>query len=306
VTQDWTERTLTLQLDQYQPKPTDKQNYKWADDGLERCQDTPAYAIAEDDDAIDTINAFLMENEEDYVRAHIENSPPITKRTFETALAKKKDLSLIRLCLKFWVASRLIEKPWRITGSETLGMRLDGNLHSPYYGRILVPPVVGNQLDLFVIHGQLKPTLKTILKRLEEKMMKVENNKQDWLEIHLAYSVLLHSVELTIAHDVEFAREQNVQGTFSNKPLINMVSHGACTLLTLYHHAHRGSLPFCSDIMNNSSDFKPDEKKYVQDVSSDVWFMKSEGGRVNDPAKELFWTSQLYRSPEWSPVSICV
>ena len=84
-------------------------------------------------------------------------------------------------------------------------------------------------------------------------------------------------------------------------PLINMVVHGANTLLTYFHHAHQGYAPFSepwSDV-ERCSDLNQEQKSYVKEFRALLEQLR--GDYVHNPAKEMFWTSQLFR-PEWRPV----
>lgn len=122
----------------------------------------------------------------------------------------QQHLPLVERALKLWVCCRFIEEPWSIVGSETLGMSRDANPNCPYYDRIPVPPIVDLQIDLVVINELLKPELKTILKMLKTML---ESNKAwtNWFEIYLAHFILLHNVELTMAHDLWFVKRNNLQ-----------------------------------------------------------------------------------------------
>merc|ERR1711990_361945 len=62
--------------------------------------------------------------------------------------------------------------------------------------------------------------------------------------LYLAYFILLHNVELTMAHDAWFVKRNNLKRKYSNKPLIDTITQGATTLLTCFHYAHQGYAPF--------------------------------------------------------------
>src|SRR5436190_4653877 len=85
LTQGWCSKPLILQVDQYKPAPTDKQHYEWFDNGIQKSYPTPAYSIADPDDANHAISKFINENMEEYIDSHMNNSTAITKRQFEIA-----------------------------------------------------------------------------------------------------------------------------------------------------------------------------------------------------------------------------
>ncbi len=89
-------------------------------------------------------------------------------------------------------------------------MSRDENPSSPYHDRIPVPPIVDLQIDLIVINEILQKELKKILQMLK-MMLESSDRWNNWFEIYLAYFVLLHNVELTMAHDAWFVKRNNLK-----------------------------------------------------------------------------------------------
>jgi hypothetical protein len=112
--------------------------------------------------------------------------------------------------LKLWVGCRFIEEPWSIFGQETLGMSRHPNANSPYHDRIPVPSIVDQQIDLIVINDILQSEFKKILKMLKT-MLESSDPWNKWFEIYLSYFILLHNVELTMAHDAWFVKRNNLK-----------------------------------------------------------------------------------------------
>ena len=84
------------------------------------------------------------------------------------------------------------------------------NPNCPYHDRIPVPPIVDLQIDLIVINEILQPELKKILKMMKT-MLESSDPLKNWFEIYLAYFILLHNVELAMAHDAWFVRRNNLK-----------------------------------------------------------------------------------------------
>ncbi len=89
-------------------------------------------------------------------------------------------------------------------------MTTDPNSNCPYHDQVPVPPIVDLQIDLVVINEILQPELKKILKMLKEKLESTDP-WIDWFEIYLAYFIMLHNVELTMAHDAWFVKRNNLK-----------------------------------------------------------------------------------------------
>lgn len=297
LSQNWTPNTLRIRLDRYQPMDTDKQHYTWFDNGIEQQYRSAPFGIASLGVASSAIEKFLVQNSEGYIQAHMNVATELTRKSFQTA-QQHKYLPLVERALKLWVACRFIEEPWSIAGNETLGMSEDPNPNCPYHDRIPVPPMVDLQIDLIVINEILQPEVKKILKMLKEKL-ESSDPWADWFEIYLAYFILLHNVELTMAHDAWFVKRNNLKRKYSNKPLIDTITQGATTLLTCFHYAHQGYAPFTNIDLEKTQQWPAEQKEYLHDTRPLLQGIR--GDHVHDPAKELFWTSQLHR-PDWRPV----
>jgi len=299
LSQNWTPNLLRIRLDRYQPKERDRQHYSWFDDDIEQLYHTPAYGIEKDNMAFATsaLENFLRENSEGYLRAHLQDANEITRKTFRIA-QEHKHFSLVERALKLWVGCRFIEEPWSIFGQETLGMFRDPNPNCPYHDRIPIPAIVDQQIDLIVINEILQSEFKKILKELKT-MLESSDPWNRWFEIYLAYFILLHNVELTIAHDAWFVKRHNLKRKYSNKNLVDTIMQGATTLLTCFHYAHQGYAPFTNPELVNTENWTEEQKRYLQDVRP--LLQEIRGDHVHDPAKELFWTSQLHK-PDWRPV----
>ncbi|KAH0558757.1 hypothetical protein GP486_004600 [Trichoglossum hirsutum] len=290
LSQGHSQENLRLHVREYTPEPGDKQYYKWYDGDVERFYNTPAYAIAELSYARKAIKKYLENNLKVYLNVILQRASPITKYTFNTAL-RNQDLTLLEPALKLWAASRFIEKPWHIAGSETLGMSKDSQVNSPYHDRIPQTPIMDFQLDNLVIHSILQPLLKEILNTLRSKTL--SNRKEDWFELQLTQFILLNTIELTMAHDIEFARLHNIK-------------NGANTLLTYFHNANNGHYPFSAPWpdVERSCQWTDDQKLYVTEIRRMLLLDRNNQLEVaTQPGKEMFWTGQLHRA-DWSPVSV--
>jgi hypothetical protein len=73
-----------------------------------------------------------------------------------------------------------------------------------------VPPIVDLQIDVITINDLLQPEMKKVLKTVKQ-MLESRNPWKNWFEIYLAYFILLHNVELTMAHDAWFVKRNNLK-----------------------------------------------------------------------------------------------
>jgi hypothetical protein len=84
------------------------------------------------------------------------------------------------------------------------------NQTCPYHDRIPVPPIVDLQIDLIIINEILQPERKKLLRMLNS-ILELNDPWTNWFEIYLAYFILLHNVEMTMAHDTWFVKRYNLK-----------------------------------------------------------------------------------------------
>jgi len=307
---------LNLKVQKFDPKDTDKVNYTWVNGNEVETYKCSHYALADLEHVQISLENFLENNTEMYVNSVLSNASPMTKKVFETSLAFSKESKLVKLALRFWVASRFIETPWHIIADEFFGMKPDTRPGSPYFGLIPDTPMMDNQLDNIVIYHLLEPEWKKLRKIVRTKLL--EHKKQDWFELQLTLFILLSHVEMTVAHDMAFSTRHSLPTTFSNPPLIEKVTHAAETLLKYFHNPGLSMYyPFHGKWATVEADFGwaddhladqheahriQIQKQYVLAIRS-MLAQQREYSQALAPGQELFWTGQLWRD-NWTPVAV--
>jgi len=303
LSQGFTKDTLNLHVQEFDPQQDDRLSYTWFENGSPREYRCPAFAISDADYAKQAISRFIDSSVKSYVE-HLfpptdELGPAFLRTVFQHALERAKESGLITLALRFWVACRFIEYPWNIVGKETLGMIRDPRPESPYARRIPVTPIMDFQIDNIVIYEQLRNLLKKIRTIMRNKIMPMK--KEDWFDVHLATFILLEHADRTMAHDREFARDHNLPAKYSNRPLIEMVTFGANSLLE-YHHHEKSHYPLSAASwheVEKSYPFSEDQKAYLIKARD----MIRQLSVPKEPESPLFWASQIYDS-NWRPAIV--
>jgi hypothetical protein len=303
LSQGHSNSTLNLRVQEFDPVESDKTGYTWTDNGIQHVYQCPHYAIADRDYAKEQVRLFIDSNLEKYVDqilpAPRDPGTRLIRTVFQTALDRTPESSLIKLTIKFWVAGRLIEDPWSICGDETLGMKVDPLPASPFSKRIPVTPIMDFQIDNIVIYDYLRPMLEDIRKAMKARIMPMK--KEDWFDIHLATFILLNHVDWTMKHDVEFASAHRPGKRFSNRPLIEMVTFGANSLLS-FHQQEKGHFPLSASNwldVEKSHSFTESQKAYLRQARSLIQQIDVSCC----PGDDLFWASQIYNS-SWQPAVV--
>jgi hypothetical protein len=303
LSQGHSDSTLNLRVQEFDPVESDKTDYTWFNNGIKYVYQCPHYAIADRDHAKEQVRLFIDSNLEKYVDqllpAPCDPSTAFVRMVFQTALDRAPESSLIKLTIKFWVAGRLIEDPWSIRGDETLGMKLDPLPASPFSTRIPVTPIMDFQIDNIVIYDYLRHMLDDIRKAMKARIMPIK--KEDWFDIHLATFILLNHVDLTMKHDVEFASIHTPWKRFSNRPLIEMITFGANSLLN-FHQQEKGHFPLSAPNwpdVEKSHSFNESQKTYLLQARRLIQQIEV----PRRPGDDLFWASQIYDS-RWQPAIV--
>jgi len=303
LSQGHSNSTLNLRVQEYDPVENDKTGYTWVDHGVKHVYECAHYAIADRDHAKEQVRLFIDSNLEKYVDqllpAPRDPSTTFIRMVFQTALDRAPESSLIKLTIKFWVAGRLIEEPWSIRGDEKLGMKPDPLPASPFSKRIPVTPIMDFQIDNIVIYDYLRHMLDDIRKAMKARIMPIK--KEDWFDIHLATFILLNHVDLTMKHDVEYALVHTPWKRFSNRPLIEMVTFGANSLLN-FHQQEKGHFPLSAPNwpdVEKSHSFNENQKSYLPQARRLIQQIEV----PRRPGEDLFWASQIYDS-SWEPAIV--
>jgi hypothetical protein len=295
LSQGHSEGTLNLKVQEFDPVESDKTNYVWFDgQGVEHVYQCPHYAIADRVHATKQVSSFIECNAKQYLDKLLPvSSDPgsrLARMTFQHALNRASDSGLVELTMHFWVAGRLIEDAWSIRGGETLGMALDVLPESPFSQRIPVTPMMDFQIDNIVIYDYLMGTLHHIRKAMKEKIM--PRKKEDWFDLYLTTFIILHHVDLTMKHDIDFATKHNLPQRFSNRPLIEMITFGANALLSFYQH-EKGHFPLSApdwSEVERAHSFSDGQKRYLVEARRLIGQIGMHGKAAGD----FFWTSQIY------------
>jgi hypothetical protein len=99
----------------------------------------------------------------------------------------------------------MIEKSWKISGEDTLGVPKSEDPQSPYFGLVPTTPMMNAQLDQIFTQCVLRPLKTKLLSDLDLKIR--TGNPQDFFEIYLTIFILLCNCESIATAQISFARK---------------------------------------------------------------------------------------------------
>jgi hypothetical protein len=218
VTSDCSDLAVQLRVRQFIPQEGDRLERSWVVNGETRSVRIPPYAIVDLETARKEYSKHIDESLHDSLTRILMPYDGVLRATYRLAWymatqdpsVPHEEKELLQLALRLWIAIRLTTRSAFIVGEETLGMPrniLDET--SPNHGRIPLPPVMGAQLDLILIH-QIQSGLRRELLDKLQKMLQT-NKAKTWFTTYLIMFMLLHNISLITEHDAGYAKKHGIK-----------------------------------------------------------------------------------------------
>jgi hypothetical protein len=102
-------------------------------------------------------------------------------------------------------------------GDDTLDMVPETTDRSyPLFGKVPLPPVMIQQLDMIVTLGLLQPLRKKVLEDFQKIVL--TNKPKSWMTVYLITFMFLHSCATLSAENYQNARKHGLKVSFSLTP----------------------------------------------------------------------------------------
>ncbi len=217
VTEGYTRDTVELRVRQFVPQDGDSLERSWVHDGVRKRVMIPAYAIVNLEEAKSAYSAYINSSFVECCRKVLLGKDKLLLATYGAALkvtrdptAGEKERELLNKALQLWMAVRMTTKSTVIVGEETLGMTPDiMDETSSLRGKIPLPPVMGAQIELVLIHQIQTSLRREMLENLQS--ITQANKQQTWFTTYLITFILLHNVALLCQHDASYARKHGMK-----------------------------------------------------------------------------------------------
>lgn len=224
VTEGYTDQPVELRVRQFVPQEGDRLERSWVYDGAQRRVRIPPYAIVNLEEAKVTYNEYIRQWLPECCKKVLGSKERLLLLTYGTAIkianhpaTDSKESALLKKALQLWMAIRLTTKSTIIVGEETLGMSRDiMDETSPLRGCIPLPPVMGAQIELVLIHQIQSSLRREMLENLQT--ITQANKHQTWFTTYLITFILLHNVALLCQHDAGYARKHGIKVCIKRSP----------------------------------------------------------------------------------------
>ncbi|KAI0195968.1 hypothetical protein F4808DRAFT_452796 [Astrocystis sublimbata] len=321
VTEGYTEHAVELRVRQFVPQDGDSLQRSWVHNGVRKWVTIPAFAIVNLEEAKSAYSAYISRSLPECCKKILWGKDKLLRATYVMALKVERDPTatdsekeLLNKALQLWMAVRMTTKSTVIVGEETLGMATDiMDETSPLQGKIPLPPVMGAQIELVLIH-QIQSSLRREM--LENLQTITQANKQHtWFTTYLITFILLHNVALLCQHDASYARKHGIQNTswvrlVSPLPPSTMTSNvrpGANILLAYFHYCNKGIYPFSPECkeqdLKTLAALSEMKSQFIRQTKAHVERQRKTWAKVresNDYEHDFFYISQLYEE-SWMP-----
>ncbi|KAI0848887.1 hypothetical protein F5Y00DRAFT_269827 [Daldinia vernicosa] len=314
VTEGYTEQAVELRVRQFVPQDGDKLERSWVHEGTRKRVKIPPYAIVNLEEAKSTYTNYIRQWLPECCKKVV-GKEKFLLATYGAAIKASRDQTidpkesaLLRKALQLWMAVRLTTKSTIIVGDETLGMSKDiMDETSPLRGCVPLPPVMGAQIELVLIHQIQSSLRRDMLENLQT--MTQANKQKTWFTTYLITFILLHNVALLCQHDAGYARKHGIKSRFAREEMVREYQTGANILLAYFHYCNRGVYPFsleCKEQDLSTLVDKDETKiKLIQYTRAQAEKYKKHWAKLRqsgDYENDFYYISQLYEE-NWMPQS---
>ncbi|KAF5019386.1 hypothetical protein F66182_8616 [Fusarium sp. NRRL 66182] len=271
-------KCVKVEVRRFIPQPGDKLERTWDYKGAKRSVKIPPYAMVNLEEVKKAYLDHIQVSMKDAFARLLGPRDGLLFQTYGRAWRMYQDSStsaeckdLIHQTLMLWMSVRLTTRSSFIVGKETLGM--DRNIldeTNPNHGMIPLPPVLGAQMDLVLIHHIQTRLRRELLDKLQKMMSK--NKQSTWLVTYLVIFILLHNTALITAHDAGYAKKHGMKRRFAREDKVKEYHLGANILLAHFHYCNKGIYPFseeCKDQdLRTLAGLDEDKIKFVHTTST--------------------------------------
>ena len=224
----YSSKPIEIRVRQFVPQDGDKLERTWDYNGVKKSVVIPPYALENWEDGKLAYSQHIRDSVSDIFKCVLGRRDGLLHKTYAQAVQLSGDSTLSRESAELlnwtftlWMSIRLSTRSGSIVGDETLGMNPDIlDETNPNHGKIPLPPVLGAQLDLILIHHIQTKLRRDVLDRLQKMILK--NKPGTWLVTYLVTFILLHNAALIIDHDASYASKHGMKVGFQARQSLNL------------------------------------------------------------------------------------
>ncbi|OAQ97146.1 hypothetical protein LLEC1_00747 [Akanthomyces lecanii] len=321
VSGGYSDNFVELQVRRFVPLEGDKLVRTWDYKGVKKSASIPPFALVDAQKARKAFSRHIDACINDALKkitGPMKGSATMLAKTYFEAyrLALKRDIpqevsNILHATFRLWTSTRLNTISSFIVGDDTLGMPKDIlDETSPTPGKVPLPPVMGAQLNLIMIHEIQAKLRKTVLDQLQKIVQK--NKHSTWLVTYFVDFILLHNASMIIAHDAGYAKKHGISRRFAREDKVKEYHVGANIVLAYFHYCNKGMYPFSAECneseLRSLAELTEHELGLVRLTAAYAraremkWQRLRESEEYDDPE---YYISQMFEQ-NWKPRSMVV
>ncbi|KAH8883017.1 hypothetical protein GQ53DRAFT_664708 [Thozetella sp. PMI_491] len=309
---------LKLSVRKFKAIPEDSLHRAWMDGKVKKFKQVTPYAIVDMSAAVNDMRDFITTNMFRSWDHFLSGSDELVLMTYEFAkkhMERCQTLDERRLMgntFRLVASARRTFTIENIVGEDKLDMEPEMSDRSfPLFGKVPLPPVMIQQLDMILTLGILTPLRKAAVEDLQKLMM--ANRPRSWLTIYLVCFFSLEACAAMTDHNYRNARKHGLKAcTLSLRrylipTFIDERHHAANVYLSHFHYCNQLCNPFTLDWKNRQStpfaDITPEEILFIEATKKIVKKKQEEFENLRNLElceHPLYFVSQLYEE-NWSP-----
>jgi len=232
----------------------DSVHRSWLDyrNGVKKFKETTPYAVVNMKNAVQDMKKYIAENVFGCMDYFLRGSDQLVKETYGFArrymqrVESDEEKKLLGNFFHLWFAIRRTATTEHIVGEDTLDMEPETKDESyPLFGKIPLPPVMIQQLDMVLTLGILEPLRKQVLEDFQK--LALATNPRNWMTIYLVTFLSLHDCAKITAENYQNARKHGLLRRYAIPNFIAERHHSANVFLSHYHYRTESSNPFKQD-----------------------------------------------------------
>ncbi|KAI1374760.1 hypothetical protein F4677DRAFT_155055 [Hypoxylon crocopeplum] len=299
---------IPVTVRRFVPSPADVTGWRWRDKASEeRLMEMPPFYICDDEEAACNMKRAVASKKEEYINCLLGAANPIIRKTFEAAFryVEISGSCLVLDCLTFWVATRFIEKPWRICSDGLPGFESPHDVQCPFSGIIPVTPIMDTQIDDIAIRSLLNPLGMKILEQLHRKIH--ERKRENWFEIYLATFIVMNNFEFVFSDVIDYTKRHGLKPSSTGASSLSKGYFHACkTMLVYFRFACNGHAPLSLSWRGPAGSVDGltfDQQEYARDIKREVdrQHISLEGWRKGSVYRTPLYLCYQILAEDWNP-----
>ncbi|KAN0095460.1 hypothetical protein V8E51_016171 [Hyaloscypha variabilis] len=302
---------LELSVRKFVPIPQDRLKKSWMDGKTMKFKETTPYAIVNMQAAVKDMQEYINDHVFQAMEFWLGGKDIWVQETFRFArqymtYAPLEERSVLADFFRLWFAVRRTATTEYISGDDTLDMEPEATDRSyPLFGKVPLPPVMIQQLDMVLTLGFLQPLRKKVLEDFQKIVL--ANKPKSWMTIYLITFMSLYSCARLTAENYHNARKHGLKRRFAMPAFISERHHAANVFLAHYHYCTKPCNPFLQDWKRRQTtpfaEMTTDEIDFIL-RTSDMVKDKQDKFRRNWEHElyedDFYFVSQMFED-EWMP-----